>query len=180
MCCLGKSQSYQSGGWRQPPIQRQDKSLVVPSAQPASISHLSVNMSDDSEGEEPPVLNYYRISATAVESVLMTWPDDFLQEFNDRHWHIKSLLGHQLAGIDGQWQAALDHLYLEYVNLKFFSTDGRRRTYTCYMDEDGIQKLITRDVFVRHILALGMYQHALAAWIYWLFISPVMNQLIPT
>ena len=105
-------------------MRRQGESLVVPSAQPALISHLSVNMMDDSEGEEPPVLTCYRISATAVESVLMTVPADFLQEFNDRHWHIKSLLGHQLAGIDGQWQATPDHLYVEYVNLKFFSTDG--------------------------------------------------------
>ena len=95
-------------------------------------------MSEGWDGE--PVLQYHRISATAVEPFLVMTPRDFPQEFNDSYWHIKSLLGHKSAGIDGQWQAAPNDLILEFVDLKFFGIDGQRRTYTCFMDEDGIQK----------------------------------------
>jgi len=73
-------------------------------------------MSDDShdkppalrsqdDPDEPPMLQHHRISATAVDAILVATPADFSPE-TDKMWHVESLLTNPSPGADGQWQPA--------------------------------------------------------------------------
>ena len=95
-------------------------------------------MSDDSDDEEPPVLQYHRISATAVDAVLVATPADF-PPGTDKPWHVKSLLTNPSPAADGQWQPASAEFMVEWcLNIELWGTNRRRNRYTCYMDEQGL------------------------------------------
>ena len=95
-------------------------------------------MSDDSDDEEPPVLQYHRISATAVDAILVATPADFPSE-TDKMWHVRSLLTNPSPGADGQWQPAPLSFIVEWcLDIKLWGTDRQRHRYACYMDENGL------------------------------------------
>ena len=65
-------------------------------------------MSDDLDDEEPSVLQYHRISATAVDAVLVTMPADF-PPGTDKMWHVQSLLTIHHPALTGSGSPLLSH-----------------------------------------------------------------------
>lgn len=116
-------------------------------------------MSDDSEEDEqePPVVRYHRISATNSNAVCEVTPAEF-PAGTDRWWHIKSLLTHNAPGPTGQWEEAPNSFFAEWsTDIMLWNTNNERRSYTCFMDENGLANQLTPNHRANAIVNAGRF-----------------------
>ena len=116
-------------------------------------------MSDDSDEDkqEPPVVRYHRISATNLNAVREVTPAEF-PAGTDSWWHIKSLLTHNAPGPTDQWEEAPNSFFAEWcTDIMLWNTNNERRSYTCFMDEDGLSNRLTPNHRANAIVNAGRF-----------------------
>ena len=116
-----------------------------------------VRSEDSDEEEEVAVDRYHRISATNISAFLEARTSEF-PSGTDTLYHVQALLTHQSPGADGYWQAAPPSFMVEcQSNLMLWGTDGRRRLYKCYMDENGLNHQLEWNHRMNAIVDVGRF-----------------------
>ena len=88
---------------------------------------------------------YYRISTTALDAILVATPGDFPPE-TDKMWHVRS------------WQPAPLSFIVEWcLDIKLWGTDRQRHHYACYMDENGLTHELDPNHRVNAIVDAGRF-----------------------
>ena len=111
----------------------------------------------DEDEQEPPVVRYHRISATNLNAVREVTPAEF-PAGTDSWWHIKSLLTHNAPGPTGQWEEAPNSFFAEWsTDIMLWNTNNERRSYTCFMDENGLANQLTPNHRANAIVNAGRF-----------------------
>ena len=92
--------------------------------------------------ESTPSHYYHRINANSAEPFTNARVRDFDADPDDEYAHLRSLLTHRQAILNGKWDHGDENLYLESSIYTFWCDDGELRELTVFMDENGQANLL--------------------------------------
>ena len=83
---------------------------------------------------------YHRMNANLAERFTDVRVQDFDANAADEDAHLRSLLTHRQAQLNGKWDHGDENLYMESSIYTFWCDDGELRDMTVFMDENGHAK----------------------------------------